>query len=452
MGVTLAAWLRAHRADSLVIFERSLTRQGDDRWCARAIQWTTLAGGAAVVRHAYFYPPAPPPDFSLPVAENRHVIYDQCRLGTIWVETVATDSVSGGALAARTRDALTRAYGAVRLGTSLSVRGSALWRERGRWESDSTVVVSAYDHWDELRKHRVLAFAYLPFSGLDFSRSVGVGRRAATEKAAALAARAARLSGVEPRRVARLLGLSAATDSGIENVGPPDRTRLRALETQIVSVFSEWMTGTWGLDAAHRAAAMLAADLVVSSPAVTYVLAQDSAGPARQALTALGADFTRSEIGGGDYYTHSWLRNAQELDSAGRAGHLASLALLRMGLNDLGMCRGTKDASQRVSARAEQLLRVMTDSADAAELHYLAGNGYADIVALAAGEGGVYADSSTYTAAVPDARRRAIAHYREGVRLDPGRDSHDRLGAWLVGWRLLAGLSPTTTHFFCVYD
>jgi hypothetical protein len=24
--------------------------------------------------------------------------------------------------------------------------------------------------------------------------------------------------------------------------------------------------------------------------------------------------------------------------------------------------------------------------------------------------------------------------------------------AWLEAWRLIAGLPPTTTHFFCVYD
>jgi hypothetical protein len=451
-GVTPAAWMRAHPADSLVIFERALMRLGDDRWCARAMQWTDLASGTRVVRHAYFYPPAPPPDRSLPAAEHRQLIYEQCRLGAIWLETAVADSVSGGALATQTRDALARAYGAVRPMPDVRFRGAAYWRAQGRWASDSAVVASAYDHGVKPLGHRVLAFAFLPFAGLDFARRVGGTQRAADRKASALAARAARLSGIDARRVARLFAASAAAESAYQSVGPRDRSRLRAVETQIVSAFRDWIAATGSLDASRRAAAVLAADQVIGSGAATYLLAQDSAGPARRALTELGAQFTHSELGGGEYYTHSWLRSARQLDSAGRAGQLATLALLRIGLNDLGMCRGTKDASQRVSAMAEQLLLVMTDSAEAAELHFLAGNGYADIVALAAGEGGSYADASAYTAAAPDARSRAIAHYREGVKLDPTPGSRDGLAAWLEAWRLLAGLPPTTTHFFCVYD
>jgi len=61
-----------------------------------------------------------------------------------------------------------------------------------------------------------------------------------------------------------------------------------------------------------------------------------------------------------------------------------------------------------------------------------------------------YADSAAYTAGAPAARRSAIAHYRQALALD--RSSPEAREAWLEGWRLLAGLPPTTTHFFCVYD
>jgi hypothetical protein len=86
----------------------------------------------------------------------------------------------------------------------------------------------------------------------------------------------------------------------------------------------------------------------------------------------------------------------------------------------------------------------------AAEVHVLVADGYADVVALAAGAGATYADSTAYTAAAPEARRRAIQHYRHGLALAPHAAAAHT--AWPEAWRLLAGLPPTTTYFFCVYD
>jgi hypothetical protein len=43
-----------------------------------------------------------------------------------------------------------------------------------------------------------------------------------------------------------------------------------------------------------------------------------------------------------------------------------------------------------------------------------------------------------------------VEHYRAALALDP-RSPNGR-AVWLEAWRLLAGLHPTGTHFFCVYD
>lgn len=96
-------------------------------------------------------------------------------------------------------------------------------------------------------------------------------------------------------------------------------------------------------------------------------------------------------------YAHSWLDEARCLGSAGRAGQLATLALLRLGFNETGTCGGTEHASQRVSAMREELARSVTDTGVAAELHVLVAEGYADVVALAAGAGSTDADSSAPT-------------------------------------------------------
>jgi len=117
-----------------------------------------------------------------------------------------------------------------------------------------------------------------------------------------------------------------------------------------------------------------------------------------------------------------------------------------------GMCGGGEDPMHRVIAAGEGLLAQVPplDPRTAAEVHRLVGDAYADIVALAAGAGMEYTDTVTYVAEAPAARRNGIAHYRQSFVGD--RDSPEARDAWLEAWRLIAGLPPSTTHFFCVYD
>jgi len=475
---TPAAWMQAHPNDSLAIFERRLATESDERWCARAMQ-RSVVGGASAVRYAYFYPPELPADLALPPAENARLVQEHCRLGAIWVETPATDSTSGRALAEQTRDALTRRYGPVRaapdpwvsqalsdparaaavsqLAGAESMRlgldffGAAYWRVAGRWTADSGVVVSAFDRGLEAGRARVLAFATFPFTGLRAGRASIENEERAERKMWSLVVQATRLSGIDTAIANRLLATFAAAEKAFLSSGPDAaRPQARVVESRLVAAAKDWIAASRDLDPPHRAAALLAIDQVLGSAAMGYVLAQEGAGPTRQALTVLGARFVYNELGGGDGYVHSWLDEARGLDSSGPAGRLATIALLRLGFNESGMCGGAEHASQRVSAAAEQLLQSSTDSVENAELHFLAADGYTDIVALAVGAAREYADSSEFVAAAPQARRRAIEHYRQGIARDPR--SPDSRDAWLTAWRLLAGLPPTTTRFYCVYD
>ena len=478
-GTTPAAWVRAHPGDSLARFERRLVVENDAGWCARTVERTLLADGTPVLRYAYFYPPAPPPSLALPQAPDAQLIREGCRLGAIWLETPAADSLSGGPLAAATRSALTEAYGPVHpapdgwynralsdstgravlsrlpggdvLRLGLHFLGAVHWRAAGRWQSDSSVVVSAYDKGVRAGSARVLACAFLPFAGLGSLPPVADQERAVDRKASALAAEAARLSGLDRGRADRLRAVLAAAESAFRR-SPPDsaRAQARAVGPEMLTALTDWVTASGGLDAPHRAAALLAADQVLGTPAAGFVLEHADASGARQSLGALGAQFVHDELGRSENYAHSWLDAARRLDATGRAGQLATLALLRLGFNETGTCGGGEDPSQRVSRVGEELLRSLTDSAVAAEVHRLVGDGYGDVVALAAGAGEEYADSAAYTAAAPEARRQAIRHYRQGIALDP--HSPDARTAWVEAWRLLAGLGPTTTHFFCVYD
>jgi hypothetical protein len=474
-GITPAEWLRAHPLDSLALFDRRLNRENDDRWCAVASSRGSLSDSSEFVRYAYFYPPSPPASLSLPSEGGKRLLLEQCHLGVIWIETPIVGDSSGIALANETSHALTGAYGAVRpapdqlyrealadstrmaslarlswfetLRMGLSFWGSAHWRAPGRWQIDSTVIVSAYD-----QGVRMLAFAFLPASRFGVVSSADEDSRMTFRKAAALAGEAAQMSGIDARLVSHLLRVFAIADTTFEGSVPnaAQARRRMMVDSAAQRVLNDWMTAARPLDPARRAAALLAADQVVGSAPFAYLLAQDEAADTRQAFIRLGAVFEHNELGANESYTHSLLREAWNLDSLGRVGRLASLAMLRIGFDYDGMCGGGPEPFRLVSTVGERLLANLTDSTHSGEVQLLIGDGYADVVALASGAGAEYADTAEYTGAAADARLKAIEHYRLGISLD--RHTSDARRAWLEAWRLLAGLPPTTTHFFCVYD
>jgi hypothetical protein len=326
--------------------------------------------------------------------------------------------------------------------------GAAGWRVPGRWQVDSTVIVSAFDRGlgNDGGPRRLLAFAQLPIAQLGSFRQEADRSEVAQRRTAALAMEAARLSGLDSARTHGLVALIAAADSAYHEQGSRSPKRLDA---DAVEVIRTWTTAGRALAPPRRAAALLAADQVLGSQPMTYVRAQRQ-DTARIAYEKLGAEFARDELGGGYNYTHNWLDEALRLDPHGPVGRLATLALLRSGFNEAGMCGGGSEAFRKVITTGEQLLAGDLDSSTGAEVHRLVGDAYADIVALAAGAGSEYADSAAFLADAPAARDSALAHYRKALALE--RVSPEARWSWLEAWRLLAGLPPSTTHFFCVYD
>jgi len=455
-GGTPADWLRTHPADSFAIFAPARDRDNNRPWCARASARDTLPGGEVVVRHAYFYPPTPPPSLELPAdAAAADLVRRECRLDAIWVESPVSDTSAGRARAEVIRAALGRAYGRVRAGPDsfygralndsqkrllerfggfeslqlgVSFFGSAGWRTLGRWEADSATIVSAFDAGlGPTAPRRVLGIAFFPRSG--FARPPAVmsdleGDRAVDTSLSA----AARRAGLDAGVTAAVLALP--------NSHAPDSIRLAALRT--------WLAAARGLDSPHHAAALFVAD----GAAPPGVERKDSA--ALVPFQALGFEFVFSELDGGYNYTHNLLEQALRLDPDGPIGEMVRLYKVHRGFNLNGMCGGGGDAFRKVIIEGQALLAGAKDPGLQAELHFLIGDAYADIVALAAGEGDEYADTTAYAPQAAQARRNAIAQYRAGLALD--RRSAKARSAWLEAWRLMAGLPPTTTHFFCVYD
>ncbi len=456
LATSPAEWLPSHPRDRLETFTPGLASQNDS-WCALARREDTLPGGARLVRDAYFYPPDPPVGLALPPdTEGPSLVARYCRLGAIWLETPQPDSQIGVRLALQTKRAMSSQFAREvtfedplgpgpggRFGPAFS--GSARWTAKGRWEDGAVTAISAYDRaFGEANRSRVLVVAFLPISRFGMLDSELDGHAEQYGQEAALVGEAARLSGLDQSKVTRLMSVLAQAESAFTERTHPN---LPALKSAAVATLGEWLGSARSLDAARRAPALLSADRVLANQAVVYVLAQDEDSATREALQALGAHFVYAQLGATYVYTHTWLNEALRLDPDGRAGVLAFMSLARAGFDTTGMCEGGFSA---VIERGEQFIPRLRDTTLKAELHVLVGDAHADIVGLAAGLGQGYADTGAYVARAPEARAKAVAHYRAGLALDHGSAMARR--AWLGAWRLLAGLPPSTTHFFCVYD
>jgi hypothetical protein len=145
-------------------------------------------------------------------------------------------------------------------------------------------------------------------------------------------------------------------------------------------------------------------------------------------------------------YAGNWLNEARELDSDGAIGQMAVLtALARGGAPELG-----KDADQdifhTVVADGEWLLTKNPDPATAAQIHFMIGDAYSDIVALAGGAEPDYGDPKEYQPESDFARKNALEHYRAGLAVDG--TSENAKDAWLQAWHISARLVPTTRYVY----
>jgi hypothetical protein len=450
-GVTPAQWLRNHPGDSLSPFTITEGNEKTGLWCVRASRRDSLADGSAIVRNAYFYPPSPPEPLELPPdGDAREIVARSCILGVVWVETPHSDSVGGRQLAERTRETLTREYGKVTADTDFFARlpitdsqknvlktdpkyethrlgisffGSAYWRAPGRWKRGSVTVVSAFDAGSRSVSHpRVLAFAHLPNAQLEREESIDESTPELDE-ALITAGRLTQLDSIVVRNFLALRG---------EEAEEPER----------IAALGRWLATAGNLKSGQHAAALFVADGVVPER-----LDEDDSVTSR-AYANLGLKFVRSELAGSNNYTHGLLEEALRLDPNGPIGQLATIELLDRGFDLTGMCGG--GGFDQVIKVGEPFVSRLTTSRAKARVLFLLGDAYADIVALAAGAGQDYVDTLDFSARAPSARRKAIAYYRQGLALD--RVSTKAGAAWLEGWRLLAGLPPSRTHFFCVYD
>jgi hypothetical protein len=190
---------------------------------------------------------------------------------------------------------------------------------------------------------------------------------------------------------------------------------------------------------AARAAALLAADLLVTTAAGELFLGADSLANARvarriAAYEQVGAHFWHNEPDAEMVFGHDWRRAAYAADPRSVGGRAA----LRLALLEGASIDSTTDRLESprivIELGERELARHSPDSAMA---HLALAQAYADMYVVAHGFYADLVDSTEYARDFPDARQRAIAH--GFAALASLRDPRRREQAWLVTFDILTG-------------
>ena len=272
----------------------------------------------------------------------------------------------------------------------------------------------------------------------------------------------------EATRVAQRDDTLNAAISALVNAGRPDWDHSHPSHEQIrgaliAAKLRPWLEALQTLEPAKRAAALLIADRIVimeeedgnleppdseKPPAESNPSESRPKSEAQLQLEGIGAQFLYDSTSERNLYALNWLRQAYELDPNGRAGELAFLLLMNRGFNTSPGCENGEELFRQVLRRGTEYLRQRRSADIEARVHFMMGDAYRDIMALAAGQHGeTYANSATYKPEEANARTRAIAEYRAGLVLDDKSEASIIAKERLRG--LQAGEAPHDTSFYC---
>jgi hypothetical protein len=472
-AVRLDIWTASYPADAVRLRAGGpdadvprLAEQGSTTWCARAEADVLLADGRTVTRSAYFYPPAPPAHGALPDVAASGALTDECRLGLLWVESVhlqpEQDAQPADADVAAATEALSGVLGAATT-TDLHWWGSARWRRKALWQHVE-LIAAAGGTRDPWNRNRDLAFvimagpaADLRAPGWDLTEPLPrpwekyerAARQRLTEALAILAAGSAADIADEMRTLAALADSITARQGEGDGYPPGSRDELA---TAVGEGFAAWSGVVPTLPADQRAAMLLAMDLLLTRADGPVGLGHPDDTALRHTLELAGAAFDYSTLADWHVYTRTWLQRAAEVAGGGRASELAFLTLLGMGLETSGTCRDTGPFSfLEVIRRGDEYLGSTQRSSIRSGVHLALARAWSDIVALGMGMGYDWGDDADqFVEQAPHARARAVVHYRLAFDAADG-DDLVRL-AWSEAWRMLAGLDPAQTWFYCIYD
>jgi hypothetical protein len=445
---TLGGWLDLHGKDERWV--KSAETFNVD--CVSFVRRGWLPSGAIVGRAVYFYPPQAPSPAVLPKLRGQELL-NTCTLGEVRVEAQSRTAETGHKMAQALEERFARNYG-----SSVGMNSVPFWGRgyyaggAARWIHNDSEIVSGYDAKpgrdmstpDEVvggpvafvharlpivyeLEHEACctlkAYRYRSIEKMEFQRAASV----------------AGVGGDLSLHFEKLYEEVFQTSAYAKNAHQPEHVGW--LES-LVPALRDWFTALKTLKPAQRAAGLFAADRLVA--AVQDVDGDPLGHPKkphpRSELQELGAVFEMNEFGGFYEYKNNWLEQARELDPDGEAGQMAML---------VSLARPSCDP-RKVILDGEQLLKKGIDVPTATQLHFIVGDAYSDIVALAEGPPlDADYDPAQFRNDAGSARTKALDHYRAGLAVDP--TSENAKDAWRQAWHLSAGLVPSTRNV-CVGD
>jgi hypothetical protein len=442
-GTSLGEWKGLHPDEAILGSDTTpLARHFLGPWCAFATH-RAAAGTLTIVRTAYFYAPPPPP--SLAVPDTGEVgLARRCVIGVVWVDVEVADPAAAAALADSVHRQLGTLYG-TEVPRPVQFFGSAFWSRTAWFSRDSLAAVAALrESAPGGRPGRgarvVTAFAYLPISGVSAGGDAAPSEAWAPQDTFPLDS-ALRLAQLDTALSAPLLAALRDESTAPRSAGSGD---------SLVKPLVRWLRASAPLPPPRRAAALYVADQVLGRAMCGHRLCEKEGEIALAPLKALGAQFSWSEPGGTEIYHHTWLTQARALTRDTPLGERILLAQLLSGFDFSGTCAGGAEGFRRVIENGERYLTRLPESSIAPDVHYLVGDAYRDIVALAHGAGGEYGDSSRYAAEAPEAARQALSHYVAALQAGAGHPA--ARAAWSRIWWLRAGLVPRDVRFLCNSD
>jgi hypothetical protein len=420
--------------------------------CGADIAESALGGNRTMRRVAAFYiPPAPSP-LQLPDRPPSDVLA-QCRFGVAWADVSELTEQRASLLEAATAKSMEATFGP---GSSSGVLRIAPpwpavvgWQYTTFWTRDTVTLVSGVTYRPRWRVRTDTPSAFLAAAGAvsgddttprqmsDSESGIYPATLARVEEALVLT----QVQGGPADAIRTVLPRVAAADGSL--LFPPDDEKLR-----VYAAVARWVRATADIPASRRAAALVAADHIVSMAGEIPGRDYESV----RALETLGARFDWVELGNAWVPTHEWLKQAWELDRGGRAGEIAFQALMETGFGTEGQCGAHREDFRTVLARGEAFLREFPDSRIRRDVHLMMARAAATIVALAAGWDGATPGTAKarYGRESAAARARALGHYRAFFEAEPERARAERV--WPEAFRLAAGLTPTRPHFWCLGD
>jgi hypothetical protein len=438
-GLTLAEW-KSTRPDETVTGPDSaggLSALGT--WCA-GVQKQIVLGARTITRTAFFYPPAPT-TLALPDSSADPLVLG-CEIGLVWIRVEVADTSQARALADSLATQLRAAFGAPDA-KPVNFFGAALWKKAARFHRGSVDVVTGLRPTSappdtSVRRPVVFAFAMLPVSGL----SLDSLRQEAWQPPDTVPLDSAiALAHLDTSLSAPVRALASPAPGAPVRGQPPGA---------LITPLQRWLQASASLPPARRAAALYVADEALERAMCAHRLCDEGDSTAQAPLRALGARFTWGQLGASWVYQRTWLDQARNLDRDSPLGQRIFLAQLAAAFDFSGVCGAGEEGFRRVIDNGERYLERLPDSPIAPAVHYEVAEAYRDIVALARGAAGDYADSSRYGAEAGPAAEKALRHYRAAMRAGPAADV--ARAAWRRAWQLKAGLNPRDVRFYCVYD